>query len=81
MKIKLIIKLIVLLFISCDDNSKIKKVLKTLQSKSIIIPTTMNVFWSGSDTIINEFMDSEFKLLVCKRLGDYVFMVLKKGLR
>jgi len=59
------ILLIICLFItSCGSNSKIKKDLEILQSKNITLPKNIELLVHGRDTLINDFMDSELKLVV-----------------
>lgn len=55
---------ILLLFISCGNNSKIKKDLKILQSKETTLSTDVKILIYGEDTIIDDFMDSELKLVI-----------------
>ena len=63
-KILLIIISTALLFISCSNNSEIKKDLEMLQSKSITIPTDIKTLVGGKDTVVNSFMESELKLII-----------------
>ena len=55
---------IILLLISCDNNSDVEKDYKMLKSEIITFPTNIEVLVNGKDTIINDFMDSELKLVI-----------------
>ena len=52
------------LSLSCSDRNQIEKELKILQSKPITIPMDIETLLDGRDTMINNLMKSELKLVV-----------------
>ena len=64
MKNILIINICILLLFSCGKSNKIKRDLKMLQSKSITIPTNIEILINSKNPSIENFMDSELKLII-----------------
>lgn len=64
MKIKIGAILIILSIISCDMNSKFKKEYNILKSEKITIPNNLKTLMNGNDSLIQNFFDSELKLIV-----------------
>lgn len=58
--------LIILLLISCGNNTNVKRDYKMLKSQKITIPNDIDieVLVNGKDTVINDFMDSELKVVI-----------------
>lgn len=53
-----------LFFLACGNSGEIKRDVKLLQSKNILFPSDIEILIKGKDTVINDFMDSQLKLVV-----------------